>query len=150
MALALEEAQQAFNEGEVPVGAVLVTPDGRVHFRAHNRRESKADPTAHAELLALREGAMLNGQWRLEGYTLYVTKEPCIMCAGAMVNARLKRVVYACRDIKAGGAETLYQILSDPRLNHRVEVTGGVLEAEGRRLLQYFFRERRNNGSAEK
>ncbi len=142
MRLALKEASLAFQEGEVPVGAVLVT-DGNVIGCSHNLRESSKDPLAHAEILALREGAKKSDNWRLTGTTLYVTKEPCIMCAGAIVNSRIDRLVYGCSDIKAGGVESLYKILSDRRLNHQVAVVSGILEEECAEILQRFFRERR-------
>ena len=142
MKLAIEEAGFAFSEGEVPVGAVLVV-DGRVVTSAHNLREKCNDPSAHAELIALREGGRLMAGWRLNDATLYVTKEPCIMCAGAMVNARLGRLVYGCCDVKGGAAESLYNILADSRLNHHVEVMSGILEAECADLLKKFFKERR-------
>ncbi|HYA26915.1 MAG TPA: tRNA adenosine(34) deaminase TadA [Thermodesulfovibrionales bacterium] len=142
MKLAIEEAGFAFSAGEVPVGAVLVV-DGRVVTSAHNLREKCNDPSAHAELIALREGGRLMAGWRLNDATLYVTKEPCIMCAGAMVNARLGRLVYGCCDVKGGAAESLYNILADSRLNHQVEVMSGILEAECADLLKKFFRERR-------
>jgi len=144
MRLALEEASFAFKENEVPVGAVLVSLKGELLARVHNRRESDGDPTAHAEILALRSGAIRRGAWRLEDATLYVTKEPCVMCAGAMINSRLKRVVFGCKDTKGGAVDSLYRILSDPRMNHRVEVTAGILEDEGRKILQDFFLARRS------
>ncbi len=143
MRLAIEEAGLAFSEGEVPVGAVLVGEDGRLISSAHNKRESLRDPTAHAEILVLREGAINVRNWRLTGCTLYITKEPCVMCAGAIINARVKRVVYGCSDSKGGAAESLYRILSDERLNHRVDVFKGVLQDECLLLLKRFFEERR-------
>jgi len=142
MRLALEEAELAFSEGEVPVGAVLVVKD-EIITRTHNRRERLNDPSAHAEVMALREGAGTVGSWRLSEATLYVTKEPCIMCAGTMVNARLGRLVYGCRDSKGGAVESLYTILGDKRLNHQVEVAAGVLEEECAAILKMFFRDRR-------
>ncbi|MFO0752261.1 MAG: tRNA adenosine(34) deaminase TadA [Thermodesulfovibrionales bacterium] len=142
MRRALGEAQHAFDGGEVPVGAVLVV-GGEVVASAHNARESTFDPTAHAEVLALRKAAQTLGTWRLNNAVLYVTKEPCPMCAGAMVNARLGRLVYGCGDRKGGAVESLYRLLSDPRLNHQVEVVSGVLGEESAALLQRFFRERR-------
>ena len=138
MRLALEEAKSALMEGEVPVGAVLAA-EGRVIARAHNRRENENDPTAHAEILALREGARRLGSWRLADATLYVTKEPCPMCAGAMVNARLKGLVYGCPDLKGGAAGSLLNIVADDRLNHRVKIKSGVLCAECAELLRKFF-----------
>ncbi|MBI5214103.1 MAG: tRNA adenosine(34) deaminase TadA [Nitrospirae bacterium] len=142
MRLALKEAEDAFKEGEVPVGAVLVI-NNEIVASSHNCRESTLDPTAHAEVLALKEGARKVENWRLTGAVLYVTKEPCIMCAGAMVNARLGRLVYGCGDTKAGAVQNLYRILSDKRLNHQVEVVSGVLEEECAALLKRFFQERR-------
>jgi len=142
MSIALQEAFWAFQEGEVPVGAVIIK-DEAVLGRAHNLRETTKDPSAHAEILALRAAASASDSWRLSGGTLYVTKEPCIMCSGAIINARISRVVYGCHDTKAGGAESLYRILSDNRLNHQVEVVSGVLEEDCAALLRRFFRERR-------
>jgi tRNA(adenine34) deaminase len=142
MRLALKEAEAAFSKGEVPVGAVLVK-EGKVLGSAHNLRECLRDPSAHAEILAMRSGAKIGDGWRLTDATLYVTKEPCIMCAGAMVNARLGRLVYGCRDTKAGGVDSVYGILADKRLNHQVEVVSGLLEEECASLLKRFFRERR-------
>ena len=143
MKLALEEAGLAFLEGEVPVGAVLVGMRGCILSRAHNRRESLKDPTAHAEVVVLREGSGGSNTWRLHDAVLYVTKEPCIMCAGAMVNARLGRLVYGCSDPKGGAVESLYTILNDRRLNHQVEVVSGVLGDECAALLKAFFKKRR-------
>jgi len=142
MRMALEEASIAYNEGEVPVGAVLVK-DGKVISKAHNQREDSKDPTGHAEIIALKHGSREEDNWRLTGFTLYVTKEPCIMCAGAMVNARLGRLVYGCKDDKGGAVGSLYNILSDKRLNHQVEVVSGVLEEECSEILKRFFQNRR-------
>ncbi|MEW6161966.1 MAG: tRNA adenosine(34) deaminase TadA [Nitrospirota bacterium] len=142
MTLALEEASLAFIEGEVPVGTVLVKDD-KVIAKAHNQRETLKDPTGHAEVLVLRYGSNENDSWRLTGATLYVTKEPCIMCAGAVVNARLGRLVYGCKDEKGGAVDSLYSLLSDKRLNHQVEVVSGVLEEECALILKRFFKERR-------
>jgi len=142
MRMAMEEARVAAAMGEVPVGAVLVVED-EVIAKAHNLKETVNDPTAHAEILAMREGARKLARWRLTDAALYVTKEPCIMCSGAMVNARLGRLVYACRDPKGGAAESLYSIPTDERLNHRVEVASGVLEEECRELLKSFFEAKR-------
>jgi len=139
---ALEEARQAALVGEVPVGAVVVHR-GQVIARAHNRRELDDDPTAHAEILALRDAATALGQWRLEGCTLYVTLEPCFMCAGAVVNARVDRLVYGAQDPKAGAVGSLADVPADPRLNHRPACTGGVLAEEGGALLKAFFLARR-------
>jgi len=142
MAEALAEARKAAAEGEVPIGAVVVH-GGQVVGRGRNARETLRDPTAHAEVLALQEAARTLGRWRLTGATVYATLEPCPMCAGALVNARVDRLVYAVPDPKAGAAGTLFDVPRDPRLNHRVEVTAGVLAAECGELLSTFFRTRR-------
>jgi tRNA(adenine34) deaminase len=142
MGEALVEARAAGAEGEVPIGSVVVA-DGRIAGRGRNARERRADPTAHAEVLALQEAARSLGRWRLSGVTVYATLEPCPMCAGALVNARVDRLVYAVPDPKAGAAGTLFDIVRDARLNHRVEVTGGVLAAECGALLTEFFRAKR-------
>jgi tRNA(adenine34) deaminase len=142
MAEALAEAHAAAAEGEVPIGAVVVA-DGRVLGRGRNARETRRDPTAHAEVLALQEAARSLGRWRLTGTTVYATLEPCAMCAGALVNARVDRLVYAVTDPKAGAAGTLFDIVRDPRLNHRMEVSAGVLAAECGELLTEFFRAKR-------
>lgn len=142
MRLALKEASLAFQIGEVPVGAVVVK-DGKVISSSHNLREISKDPSAHAEIVAMRDATKISDSWRLTGLTLYVTKEPCIMCAGALVNSRISRLVYGCRDEKAGGVDSLYQLLSDKRLNHQVEVVSGVLEEECAGILRNFFKERR-------
>ncbi|MFN3739366.1 MAG: tRNA adenosine(34) deaminase TadA [Thermodesulfovibrionales bacterium] len=139
MQTALEEALKALKKAEVPVGAVIVI-DGKVISKAHNQRESLPDATAHAEIIAIQEACRRINNWRLEEATLYVTKEPCIMCAGAILNARIKRLVYGCDDTKGGAAKSLYQILNDNRLNHQVEVVSGVMEEECRRLLTDFFK----------
>jgi len=142
MAEALVEARNAAAEGEVPIGAVVVY-DGRVIGRGRNAREARRDPTAHAEMLALQEAARSLDRWRLTGATVYATLEPCPMCAGALVNARVDRLVYAVPDPKAGAAGTLFDVPRDPRLNHRVEVVSGVMAAECGELLSSFFRSRR-------
>lgn len=142
MRLALKEAKRAFLEEEVPVGAILVR-DGEIVAKAHNQRETFQDPTGHAEVLVLRIGADTLKNWRLTDATLYVTKEPCIMCAGAMLNARLGRLVYGCKDEKAGAVDSLYKLLSDGRLNHQIEVVSGILEEECSDILQRFFKARR-------
>lgn len=140
---ALKEAEKAYEKGEVPVGAVLVL-EGKIISKAHNIKESTSDPTAHAEILAIREACKALDAWRLTEATLYVTKEPCIMCCGAIINARLKRLVFGCKDSKGGGAVSLYNILQDRRLNHQVEIKDGILEEECREILQRFFKELRN------
>lgn len=139
---ALAEAQAAADVGEVPVGAIVVRA-GAVIAAAHNQRETLRDPTAHAEMIAITQAAEAVGGWRLEGCTLYVTLEPCPMCAGAIVQARIPRVVYGASDPKAGAVESLYQLLADPRLNHRADVTAGVLAQECGDLLRQFFADRR-------
>jgi tRNA(adenine34) deaminase len=139
MRLALEEARVAAEEGEVPVGAVVVAA-GRVVASAHNQREQLADPTAHAEMIALTQAAAALGSWRLDTCTLYVTLEPCPMCAGAILQARVPVVVWGAADPKAGAVESLYRLFEDPRLNHRVDHTGHVLAAECGQILSTFFR----------
>jgi tRNA(adenine34) deaminase len=143
---ALAEADIAATEGEVPVGCVIVAADGRELARGRNRRENDADPTAHAEMVAMRAAARALGTWRLEGVTLYVTLEPCVMCAGALVNARIERVVWGCDDPKAGACRTLYAIGQDTRLNHRYVASGGVLEQDCADRLRRFFAELRAQG----
>ena len=143
---ALVEADRALLTRDVPIGAIVVRDDGVVLSRASNRREADADPTAHAELLALREAARGRGHWRLHDCTLYVTLEPCAMCAGALVNARIARVVYAASDPKAGALHSLYQLGADSRLNHRFETTSGVLREESQRRLREFFQQLRSEG----
>jgi tRNA(adenine34) deaminase len=142
MRLALEEAEACLDSGDVPVGAV-VSRDGERLVSAGNSRERLQDPTAHAEVLALREASELSDSWRLDGCTLYVTLEPCAMCAGAVVLSRLDRVVFGALDPKAGFAGSLGNLLQDERLNHRVALTGGLLEDECGELLRAFFRARR-------
>jgi tRNA(adenine34) deaminase len=139
---ALREAEQAEREDEVPVGAVVVH-DGKVIGRGHNQREMLTDPTAHAEMIAITQAAAALESWRLENTTLFVTLEPCLMCAGAIVNARIPRVVFGARDPKAGACGSLYQVGLDARLNHRFEVVGGVLEKECAAILQRFFGRKR-------
>ena len=139
---ALAFARIAYAEREVPIGAVVVQA-GRIVGRGRNQREARADPTAHAEIEALREAGQAAGTWHLDGATLYATLEPCAMCAGAAVNARIARIVYGCPDPKAGYCGTLGNIPQDPRLNHRCEVDGGLLAEESAALLQQFFRAKR-------
>jgi len=145
MRMALEEARAAAEEGEIPVGAVAVK-DGQVVGRGHNRREKALDPTAHAELLAVQEAARTVGAWRLTGGTVYVTLEPCAMCAGALVLARVDRVVFGTRDPKAGAVGSLMNLVSDPRLNHRAEIAEGILAEECSEILRAFFRRLRSSG----
>lgn len=142
MDLALEEARLAASEGEVPIGAVVVC-NGAVVARAHNRREQDADPSAHAEFAAMCAASRVLGRWRLTGCTVYVTLEPCLMCAGLMVNARVDRCVYGAPDPKAGALGTLYDVSCDKRLNHSFLVTPEVRARECAELLRDFFRERR-------
>lgn len=143
MRRALGLAEQAAALGEVPVGALLVDEHGDVLAEAHNLRESQADPTAHAEIVALRHAAKQRGLWRLDGCTLYVTLEPCPMCAGALVNARVSRVVYGAADPKMGCVHTLHELCTEPRFNHRLDVTAGVLADECADVLRRFFQARR-------
>lgn len=139
MTLALAEADAAAREGEVPVGCIIVSADGRELGRGRNARERLGNPTAHAEMLAIRAAASFIGGWRLEGATAYATLEPCAMCAGALVVARVARVVFGCTDAKGGAVTTLYQIGQDARLNHQFEVVQGVLESECSERLRRFF-----------
>jgi tRNA(adenine34) deaminase len=142
MGLALREARHALQHGDVPIGAVVVH-EGEIIGAAHNERELRQDPTAHAEVLALREASRSLGSWRVLDSVLYVTLEPCAMCAGAIVLARVPRVVYGCTDPKAGAAGSVLDVLAEPRLNHRPEVVPGVLAEEAAELLRSFFRARR-------
>lgn len=146
MGLALKQADRAWRRGEVPVGAVVVAADGAVVGRGWNQPIGRCDPTAHAEIVALRRAAKKLGNYRLAGASLYVTIEPCPMCMGAIVQARLARVVYGAADPKGGAAGSLYDLASDPRLNHQVEVVSGVCEQACRDLIQAFFRQRRGKG----
>lgn len=139
---ALTLARQAAQAGDVPVAAIVVA-DGQVLGQAANRRERDGDPTAHAEILALRAASRRWGRWHLGGTTVYVTLEPCVMCAGALVLARVTRLVFAAADPKGGAAGSVMNVVEDPRLNHRVEITAGVLATEGGALLRDFFRQRR-------
>lgn len=141
---ALEQARAAERLGEVPIGAILVDSQGKAVSRGMNVRETQATPLGHAELLAIHRAAKKLGRWRLTDLTLYVTLEPCVMCAGLLVQSRLKRVVYGARDPKGGGVESLYKILEDERLNHRVEITAGVRESECAGVLKDFFKRRRH------
>lgn len=143
MRRAISEAAKAEATGDVPVGAVVMDPDGAVVGTGHNAREATADPTAHAEILAIRQAASSLGAWRLEGCTLVVTLEPCTMCAGAVVLARLSTLVFGAYDPKAGAAGSLWDVVRDRRLNHRPQVIGGVLEDETADVLRAFFATRR-------
>ncbi|HWR41043.1 MAG TPA: tRNA adenosine(34) deaminase TadA [Patescibacteria group bacterium] len=142
MGMALVEAQRAYDQGEIPIGAVLVQ-DGRVIARGHNLRESWRDATAHAEMIVIREACHLLDRWRLSGTTLYVTIEPCPMCAGALVMSRVDRLVYGSSDYKAGAVESLFNVVQNTALNHRLEVTAGVRADECSRIMKNFFRQRR-------
>jgi len=144
MALAIEQARLALENGDVPVGAVVAV-GGDVVASAYNRREADNDPTAHAEVLALREAGRVLGSWRLSEATVYITKEPCVMCAGALMSARVARVVYGAQDPKYGAAWSVFNILQDDRLNHRTEVTAGVLAEDCMGILRDFFESRRVN-----
>ena len=146
MRLALHEARYALDEDEVPVGAVIIH-EGRLIARAHNQKETLTDPTAHAEMIAITQATEAVGDWRLSECTMYVTLEPCLMCAGAMILARLGRLIYGAADPKAGAVASLYEVLSDARLNHRVEVTSGVLAEECASILSDFFASKRNSAT---
>jgi len=143
MSLALEEAQKAYDAGEVPIGAVLVDESGTVISCGHNMRETWQDATAHAEMIAIREACRRLSKWRLSGLTLFVTIEPCPMCAGALVMSRVDRLVYGSTDAKAGASESLFNVTSHPALNHQLEVTAGVLGEECAAIMKRFFSERR-------
>ncbi|MEB7505554.1 tRNA adenosine(34) deaminase TadA [Arthrobacter koreensis] len=145
MGLALEQAHAALDTADVPIGAVVVGPDGTILGTGRNEREATGDPTAHAEVVAIREAAAALGEWRLEDCTLVVTLEPCAMCAGAIVLARIPRVVFGAWDEKAGASGSVFEILREPRLNHWVEVFPGVREEECARLLREFFGSRRTS-----
>ncbi|MHC4739354.1 MAG: tRNA adenosine(34) deaminase TadA [Planctomycetota bacterium] len=142
MGVAIESAKIAEDNGDVPIGAVIVR-EGQIIAKAYNQREQLQDPTAHAEIIALTQAAASVENWHLDGCTIYVTLEPCCMCAGALVLSRMDRLVYGCRDPKAGACGSLYNIVTDERLNHRLEVTAGVLGEECSELLQGFFARRR-------
>jgi len=144
MGAALDQARLAIDHDDVPVGAVLLDPDGSLVAADHNRTVERSDPTAHAEMLVISAAAQASGDWRLTGHTLVVTLEPCPMCAGAAVWARLERIVYGAPDPKAGAAWSLYNIPQDARLNHRCELEAGVMQAESAALLQGFFSRRRS------
>ena len=146
MRMAIDQAYIAEENGDVPIGCVIVH-ENRVIAKAYNQREQLHDPTAHAEIIALTQAAEFIGNWRLHGCTLYVTLEPCPMCAGALVLGRLDRVVYGTDDPKTGAVKSLYNIVEDPRLNHQLEVTHGILQDECRKQLQAFFQKRRQENS---
>ena len=140
---AVIEAEQAAREDEVPVGAILVSQDGTVLAKTHNQTITRCDPTAHAEILAIRSAADALGNFRLLNTTLYVTIEPCIMCMGALLHARVSKIIYGAKDPKRGAAGSCYDLSADPRLNHVIDVEGGVLEKECRELIQTFFKAKR-------
>jgi tRNA(adenine34) deaminase len=147
MQFAIDQARLAASLGEVPIGCVIVDNlTNQLIATGHNRRETDHDPTAHAEILAIRQAGLARGHWRLTDCTLYVTLEPCPMCAGAIVNARIPRLVYGADDPKAGAVKTLFQLCADPRLNHQVEVTPAILAPESAQLLQNFFKAQRALG----
>ena len=151
MHIALAEAEKAYARGEIPIGAVLVrNEDGTVVSRGHNLRESKNDATAHAEMEAIREACARLNRWRLSGLTLYVTIEPCAMCAGALVNSRIDRLVYGSTESKFGAVESIFNVVNHRLLNHRLSVTAGVLEDECRQLMKDFFRMRREQNKQKK
>lgn len=151
MRLALAEAEKAYARGEIPIGAVLVrNEDGTVVSRGHNLRESKNDATAHAEMEAIREACARLNRWRLSGLALYVTIEPCAMCAGALVNSRIDRLVYGSTESKFGAVESIFNVVNHRLLNHRLSVTAGVLEDECRQLMKDFFRMRREQNKQKK
>ena len=143
MKIAVEQAGIAQENGDVPIGAVIIH-NGQIIGKAYNQREQLQDPTAHAEIIALTQAAAAMETWRLEGCTMYVTLEPCPMCAGALVLARIDRLVYGCDDPKTGAVKSLYKIVTDGRLNHRIEVTSGVLADECSKILQEFFQKKRS------
>ena len=145
MQAALVEARKAWEKEEVPVGAIVVDPAGEIIGRGHNQPIASHDPTAHAEIVALRQAAAFVHNYRLPGCTMYVTIEPCIMCLGALLQARIRRLVFGAQDPKGGACVSLYRLSEDERLNHRLEVVPGVAEAECRSLLQEFFRRRRGS-----
>ena len=149
MGMALSEAQKAADAGEVPIGAVL-TQDGAVIAQAHNLRETDKDATAHAEMLVIREGCRKLGRWRLSGTTLYVTIEPCPMCAGALVMSRVDRLVYGSPDFRAGAVESIFNVVQHPALNHRLTVTAGVRQEECAAAMQAFFRNRRRSAAQDR
>jgi len=144
MQIALQQARLASDLGDVPVGAVVVH-DGQIIAARHNEREATGDPTAHAEILALRDAASALGRWRLNDCTLVVTLEPCVMCAGALINARIETLVYAAADLKGGATSSLYNVCSDPRLNHNPNVKHGICEHEATLLLKEFFAQKRTS-----
>ena len=148
MRLALAEAEHAYMLGEVPIGAVILDDKGEVVARGYNLRETQHDATAHAELIAIRRACQALGRWRLTGMTLYVTIEPCPMCAGAIIMSRISRVVYGGTDAKAGACESLFNITGCPTLNHQPEMRAGVLEDECSAIIKQFFQERRKNRAA--
>lgn len=150
MELALAEAQKAYDMGEIPIGAVIVDNDGNIVSTGHNLRECSHDATAHAEMEAIRSACDKLERWRLSGCTLYVTIEPCPMCAGALVNSRIDRLVYGSNDSKAGAVESIFNVVNNPALNHQMQVTAGVLDEECSGMMKRFFKMRREQKKAEK
>lgn len=150
MRLALEEAQKAYDMGEIPIGAIIVDSEGNVVSAGHNLREVNHDATAHAEMEVIRDACEKLQRWRLSGCTLYVTIEPCPMCAGALVNSRIDRLVYGSTDSRAGAVESIFNVVNCPSLNHRMEVTAGVLDEECRGMMKNFFKMRREQKKTEK
>lgn len=150
MELALAEAQKAYDMGEIPIGAVIIDEDGSVVAAGHNLRECSNDATAHAEMEAIRSACKKLERWRLSGCTLYVTIEPCPMCAGALVNSRIDRLVYGSNDSKAGAVESIFNVVNNPALNHQMQVTAGVLDEECSGMMKRFFKMRREQKKAEK
>lgn len=146
MRRALQQAVLAYEADEVPVGAVIVSPEMRIIGAAYNQKIQLTDPTAHAEILAITQAATAMGDWRLAGCSLYVTLEPCPMCAGAILQARLDRVIFGAYDPKAGAVQSVYQLLNDPRMNHQCQVIGGVMAADCGQILTTFFQEKRAQG----
>lgn len=140
---ALKEARKALKKGEVPVGAVVVDESGKIVARGHNSPVNSSDPTAHAEIVALKKASRLARNYRLNNFEIYVTKEPCVMCAGALVNARVKRIIFGCYDTKSGACGSVFNIADSKKLNHRIKITGGILEDDCRSLIQNFFKARR-------
>jgi tRNA(adenine34) deaminase len=148
MARALELAKLSQDKGDIPVGALVVDVDGKIIAEAHNERELRHDPTAHAEMLALQEASRAMGQWRLVGCTLVVTLEPCVMCAGALSLSRIDRIVYGTPDPRAGATGSIYQVHNDARLNHQIEIASGVMKEECREILVNFFRSKRRKSDS--
>ncbi|MCK5235449.1 MAG: tRNA adenosine(34) deaminase TadA [Deltaproteobacteria bacterium] len=150
MLRAISQAKRAEGVGDVPIGAVLTAPDGKVVARGYNRKEASNDPTHHAEIAVLRTASKKLGRWRLQDLTIYVTLEPCVMCMGALIQARIKRLVFAAPDPKAGACGSIFDISNDKRLNHSIKVTSGVLEDEASKMLKDFFKKLRESKKGRK